>query len=106
MATSAAFGTRAAARNASMLPAGSSGERRRREFLSMVVGVGMSAGARGGGEAEAAGRRPPPPPPKEKKDPSLSPLQAKVLASIKRKEAMKEAVAQLRQQGKPVDGSN
>lgn len=52
--------------------------------------------------AEAAARRPPPPPPQEKKDPNLSGVQAKVLASKKRKEALKEAVAKLREKGKPV----
>lgn len=50
----------------------------------------------GGCNANAAARRPPPPPPGEKKDPSISGLQAKVLASKKRKEAMKEEVARLR----------
>lgn len=53
--------------------------------------------------AEAAARRPPPPPPQEKKDPNLSGVQAKVLASKKRKEALKEATAKLRAKGKPVD---
>lgn len=52
--------------------------------------------------AEAAARRPPPPPPQEKKDPNLSGVQAKVLASKKRKEAMKEAMAKLREKGKAV----
>uniref|UniRef100_A0A6N2M2K0 Uncharacterized protein n=1 Tax=Salix viminalis TaxID=40686 RepID=A0A6N2M2K0_SALVM len=50
----------------------------------------------GGWNANAAAKRPPPPPPREKKDPSISGLQAKVLASKKRKEAMKEEVARLR----------
>ena len=67
------------------------------------MGAGLSAAVRGDGNASAAGRRPPPPPPKEKQDPSIGALQAKVLASIKRKEAMKEAMAQLRQKGKPID---
>ncbi|XP_072990490.1 uncharacterized protein [Typha latifolia] len=53
--------------------------------------------------ANAAKRRPPPPPTEEKKDPNMSALQAKVFASIKRKEAMKEAMAKLREKGKPVD---
>jgi len=53
--------------------------------------------------ARAAARRPPPPPPKEKKDPNLSAAQAKVLASKKRKEAMKAEVARLREQGKAVN---
>ena len=52
--------------------------------------------------AGAAGRRPPPPPAEEKKDPNVSGVQAKVLASKKRKEAMKDAVAQMRQKGKPI----
>lgn len=50
----------------------------------------------------AAGRRPPPPPPKEKKDPSISGVTAKVLASKKRKEAMKESIAKLREKGKQI----
>lgn len=57
----------------------------------------------GGWNANAAARRPPPPPPGEKKDPSISGLQAKVLASKKRKEAMKEEVARLREKGKAVN---
>ncbi|KAG0544477.1 hypothetical protein BDA96_02G278100 [Sorghum bicolor] len=48
-------------------------------------------------------RSPPPGPAEEKKDPNVSGVQAKVLASRKRKEAMKEAVAKLRERGKPVD---
>ncbi|KAF8701118.1 hypothetical protein HU200_033773 [Digitaria exilis] len=55
----------------------------------------------------ASKRRPPPPAPtapmEEKKDPNVSGVLAKVLASKKRKEAMKEAVAKLREKGKPVD---
>ncbi|KAF8014048.1 hypothetical protein BT93_H0014 [Corymbia citriodora subsp. variegata] len=53
--------------------------------------------------ATAAARRPPPPPPEEKKDPNVSGVQAKVLASKKRKEAMKESIAKLREKGKPVN---
>jgi len=54
--------------------------------------------------ANAAARRPsPPPPPEEKKDPSITGLRAKVLASKKRKEAMKEEIALLREKGKPVN---
>ncbi|CAF1927529.1 hypothetical protein HID58_065551 [Brassica napus] len=53
-------------------------------------------------EAMAAARRPPPPPPKEKNDPTVSGVQAKVLASKKRKEAMKASMAKLRERGKPV----
>uniref|UniRef100_A0A7N0U0J2 Uncharacterized protein n=1 Tax=Kalanchoe fedtschenkoi TaxID=63787 RepID=A0A7N0U0J2_KALFE len=52
--------------------------------------------------ANAAARRPPPGPPAEKKDPNISGLAAKVLASKKRKEAMKEAIAKQRQRGKPA----
>lgn len=50
--------------------------------------------------ATAAKRRPPPPPPGEKKDLNVSGLQAKLIASKKRKEAMKETVAKLRENGK------
>jgi hypothetical protein len=50
--------------------------------------------------ASAAKRRSPPPSPEEKKDPNLSGLQAKLIASKKRKEAMKETVAKLRENGK------
>ncbi|XVF65827.1 hypothetical protein PTKIN_Ptkin09bG0282000 [Pterospermum kingtungense] len=51
-----------------------------------------------------AARRPPPPPPEEKKDPNVSGVQAKVLASKKRKEAMKQEMAKMREKGKPVGG--
>ncbi|XP_026439270.1 uncharacterized protein LOC113337950 [Papaver somniferum] len=54
--------------------------------------------------ANAAQRRPPPKPPAEKKDPNVSGVTAKVLASMKRKEAMKEAVAKLRERGKKIEG--
>ncbi|CAH8351727.1 unnamed protein product [Eruca vesicaria subsp. sativa] len=53
-------------------------------------------------EAMAAARRPPPSPPKEKNDPNVSGVQAKVLASKKRKEAMKASMAKLRERGKSV----
>ena len=53
--------------------------------------------------ADAAARRPSPPSPEEKKDPSITGLRAKVLASKKRKEAMKEEMAMLREKGKPVN---
>ncbi|XP_039033100.1 uncharacterized protein LOC120168917 [Hibiscus syriacus] len=65
--------------------------------------LGFNVGDRN--QANAA-RRPPPLPPAEKKDPSLSGVQAKVLASKKRKEAMKQEVAKLREKGKSVDGSS
>ncbi|GAU14550.1 hypothetical protein TSUD_96140 [Trifolium subterraneum] len=55
--------------------------------------------------ARAAARRPPPPPPKEKKDPNVSGVQAKVLASKKRKEALKEEVARLREKGKAINNN-
>ncbi|CAN8292030.1 unnamed protein product [Cochlearia groenlandica] len=53
-------------------------------------------------EAMAAARRPPPPPVKEKQDPNVSGVQAKVLASKKRKDAMKASMAKLREKGKSV----
>ncbi|CAN4104924.1 unnamed protein product [Withania somnifera] len=53
-------------------------------------------------KANAAARRPPPPPPTEKKDPNVSGVLAKVLASKRRKEAMKESMAKLREKGKPI----
>ncbi|KAK7362719.1 hypothetical protein VNO77_04840 [Canavalia gladiata] len=68
--------------------------------LSGAVLLGLSLSD----EQSASGAgRPPPPPPKEKKDPNVSGVQAKVLASKRRKEAMKEAVAKLRERGKPID---
>lgn len=62
--------------------------------------VGLNVGDR----IANAARRPPPPPPAEKEDPNVSGVQAKLLASKKRKEAMKQAVAKMREQGKAVDG--
>lgn len=67
-----------------------------------MVSVGLSS-ALAVESANAAAKRPPPPPPEEKKDPSITGLRAKVLASIKRKEAMKEQIAKLRERGKPVN---
>lgn len=61
--------------------------------------LGLTAGSR---SASAAARRPPPPPPTEKKDPNVSGVIAKVLASKKRKEAMKEAIAKQREKGKAI----
>lgn len=72
--------------------------------LGFVVGS-LSLGI-GEQRATAAARRPPPPPPEEKRDPNVSGLQAKVLASKKRKEAMKESIAKLREKGKPVNPSS
>ncbi|OIV93217.1 hypothetical protein TanjilG_27396 [Lupinus angustifolius] len=65
---------------------------------ALVLGLSLSYEQ----SAIAAGR-PPPPPPKEKKDPNVSGVQAKVTASKRRKEAMKEAVAKLREKGKTID---
>ncbi|KAL3828445.1 hypothetical protein ACJIZ3_017247 [Penstemon smallii] len=68
--------------------------------LGLVGAVlGLSTGD---GNAKAAARRPPPPPATEKKDPNVSGVLAKVLASKKRKEAMKESMAKLKEKGKPI----
>ncbi|TQD80195.1 hypothetical protein C1H46_034249 [Malus baccata] len=75
-----------------------------------TVGLGLAAAALSfnvsnpNSSANAAARRPPPPPveEKEKKDPNVSGVIAKVLASKKRKEAMKQSVAKLRDKGKPI----
>ncbi|KAK6255514.1 hypothetical protein SCA6_016819 [Theobroma cacao] len=74
----------------------------RRTVTLSVAGavVGLNVGDR----IANAARRPPPPPPAEKEDPNVSGVQAKLLASKKRKEAMKQAVAKMREQGKAVDG--
>nr|GMD26728.1 Zinc transporter like [Ipomoea batatas] len=71
---------------------------------SVALGLGGAAlGLKAGeGSANAAARRPPPPPVEEKKDPNVSGVTAKVLASKRRKEAMKESMAKLRERGKPV----
>ncbi|XP_062090132.1 uncharacterized protein LOC133796573 [Humulus lupulus] len=80
-----------------------------RRTLSLGLGLGLAGAALGlnGGEwsARAAARRPPPSPQEEKKDPNLSGVQAKVVASKKRKEAMKEEMAKLRQRGKAVQAT-
>ncbi|KAL2470127.1 Uncharacterized protein Adt_38263 [Abeliophyllum distichum] len=75
---------------------------RRRGVLLWLAGaaVVMNGGDR---DASGAARRPPPPPPQEKKDPSVSGLTAKILASKKRKEAMKESIAKIRENGKPIN---
>ncbi|KAA8527234.1 hypothetical protein F0562_034669 [Nyssa sinensis] len=75
---------------------------RRDVTLGLAAGVVLGLNIVGEQRASAA-RRPPPSPQEEKKDPSVSGVQAKVLASKKRKEAMKEAVAKLRERGKPVN---
>ncbi|CAA3015288.1 Hypothetical predicted protein [Olea europaea subsp. europaea] len=74
---------------------------RRRGVLLGLTGVAlvMNGGAR---DARGAAKRPPPPPPQEKKDPNVSGLTAKVLASKRRKEAMKESIAKLKESGKPI----
>ncbi|KAJ0606273.1 hypothetical protein HanHA300_Chr02g0072161 [Helianthus annuus] len=73
----------------------------------VLVGTvfGLTINVVGDKNAEAAARRPPPPPPteKEKKDPNVSGALAKVLASKKRKEAMKESIAKLREKGKAIN---
>eukprot|EP00850_Spirogloea_muscicola_P019973 SM000203S06149 [mRNA] locus=s203:186330:187119:- [translate_table: standard] len=58
--------------------------------------------------AQAAGRRKPPPPKKEKEDTEgLSAYEAKLLAKMKRREAMKESVAAKRAQGSgPVSAAS
>ncbi|KAI3823042.1 hypothetical protein L1987_04468 [Smallanthus sonchifolius] len=68
----------------------------------VLVGTVFGLSIVGDKSADAAARRPPPPPPTEKKDPNVSGVLAKVLASKKRKEAMKESMAQLRNKGKPI----
>ncbi|KAJ4889603.1 Uncharacterized protein Rs2_29351 [Raphanus sativus] len=73
---------------------------------AIVVGLGSVLWSwnalNGKEEAMAAARRPPPPPAVEKKDPNVSGVQAKVLASKKRKEAMKASMSKLRERGKSV----
>ncbi|XP_030536614.1 uncharacterized protein LOC115745288 [Rhodamnia argentea] len=77
---------------------------RRSVALGFVVGS-LSLGI-GEQRVTAAARRPPPSPPEEKRDPNVSGVQAKILASKKRKEAMKESIAKLREKGKPVNPSS
>jgi len=64
---------------------------------AVVVGLGLIDEQ----SASGAARRPPPPP-TEKKDPNVSGVMAKILASKRRKEAMKEEVGKLRARGKTV----
>ncbi|KAF3451068.1 hypothetical protein FNV43_RR07157 [Rhamnella rubrinervis] len=76
----------------------------RRRILSFgMAGAVLGFNFDGLRTANAAARRPPPSPAEEKKDPNVSGVQAKVLASKKRKEAMKESMAKLREKGKAVD---
>ncbi|WCJ21883.1 hypothetical protein M5689_003998 [Euphorbia peplus] len=64
--------------------------------------AGALLGLNAGCQSANAAKRPPPPPPREKNDPNVSGVLAKVLASKKRKEALKESVAKLREKGKPI----
>ncbi|XP_011628717.1 uncharacterized protein LOC105421757 isoform X2 [Amborella trichopoda] len=58
----------------------------------------------GESKALAAKRRPPTPEEETtKNDPNVSGVMAKVLASKKRKEAMKESMAKLREKGKSIE---
>ncbi|KAK3129717.1 hypothetical protein QOZ80_6BG0483720 [Eleusine coracana subsp. coracana] len=76
----------------------------RRAFLGGLIAAGAGAMLSTDIASAASKRRPPPPvSTEEKKDPNISGVQAKVLASRKRKEAMKEAMAKMREKGKPVD---
>ncbi|RDX71423.1 hypothetical protein CR513_49239 [Mucuna pruriens] len=68
--------------------------------LSGAVVLGLSLSDE---QSASVAARPPPPPPREKKDPNVSGVQAKVLASKRRKEAMKEEVAKLRERGKSAN---
>ncbi|KAK9141151.1 hypothetical protein Scep_010832 [Stephania cephalantha] len=75
----------------------------RRTFIWGLAGgvLGLSLGEKPNAVA-AAKRKPAAPQAEEKKDPNVSGVQAKVLASKKRKEAMKEAIAKLRENGKAI----
>lgn len=77
----------------------------RRALLGLSGSVVLGLTWSGDQSASGAGR-PPPPPPREKKDPNVSGVQAKVIASKRRKEAMKELVAKLRDQGKKTISTN
>nr|XP_043638740.1 uncharacterized protein LOC122609858 [Erigeron canadensis] len=81
------------ASNANLLP-------RRDVLVGAVFGLGIVKGEK---SAYAAARRLPPPPQTEKKDPNVSGVLAKIIASKKRKEAMKESITQLREKGKPIN---
>ncbi|KAH9606118.1 hypothetical protein KSS87_007260 [Heliosperma pusillum] len=76
----------------------------RRNVIALgISGVILGTNVGQKNEAWAAARRPPPPPAGEKKDPNVNGVLAKVLASKKRKEAMKEAMAKQRERGKKVE---
>ncbi|XP_074292023.1 uncharacterized protein LOC141618857 [Silene latifolia] len=75
----------------------------RRNVIALGIGsviLGLNVGEKN--DAWAAAKRPPPRPPGEKKDPNVNGVLAKVLASKKRKEAMKEEMARQRERGKKV----
>ena len=68
-----------------------------------IITIGIVGAVYGEKKAWAGARRAAPPPTdQEKKDPNISAVQAKVLASRKRKEAMKQAMAKQRERGKKV----
>lgn len=70
---------------------------------SIALGLGgVVMGLSIGGENAKAARRAPPPPMQEKKDPTVSGLMAKVLASKRRKEVMEESMTKLREKGKAI----
>ncbi|CAO2821764.1 unnamed protein product [Amaranthus hypochondriacus] len=77
----------------------------RRNIITIGV-VGTIFGINNGEKKAWAGARRAPQPEAardvEKKDPNMSAVQAKVLASRKRKEAMKQAMAKQRERGKKV----
>ncbi|XP_021751811.1 uncharacterized protein LOC110717424 [Chenopodium quinoa] len=79
----------------------------RRDAIILGVALGVAVAALGlniSDKAWAAARRPPPKTEdQEKKDPNVSGVLAKVLASKKRKEAMKQAMAKQRERGKKVE---
>ncbi|XP_020235928.1 uncharacterized protein LOC109815584 [Cajanus cajan] len=75
----------------------------RRRILMGLSGAVVLGWSLSDEKSASRAARPPPPPPREKKDPNVSGVQAKVLASKRRKEAMKEEVARLRERGKPVN---
>ncbi|XP_020587853.1 uncharacterized protein LOC110029765 [Phalaenopsis equestris] len=72
-------------------------QQRRSIFYGLVgAGIGLSLFC----NDVSAAKRQPPAPLMEKKDPNVSGVQAKVLASKKRKEEFKEEVARLREKGR------
>ncbi|TKY59155.1 myosin-5 protein [Spatholobus suberectus] len=75
---------------------------RRRTLIELSGAVVLGLSLSDEQSARGAARLPPPPP-REKKDPNVSGVQAKVLASKRRKEAMKEEMAKLRERGKPIN---